>query len=160
MMSQKLISAQRFILKLYKKTILSTAVFFTKIFQDLLMVIKVRKIILILAFFFPLMAVSTPYGNPLQKKIVKKGKMFIIKLPANPTTGYVWTVRKSPHQVIYLGKHYVQSPECKKGIVGCSGIEILRFNAIEAGKGELQLQYVRPWDLPYLKAGVKLWMSS
>ncbi|EFW12207.1 putative transposase, IS481 family [Serratia symbiotica str. Tucson] len=34
---------------------------------------------------------------------------------------------------------YVQSPECKKGIVGCSGIEILRFNAIEAGKGELQL---------------------
>lgn len=68
MMSQKLISAQRFILKLYKKTILSTAVFFTKIFQDLLMVIKVRKIILILAFFFPLTAVSTPYGNPLQKK--------------------------------------------------------------------------------------------
>lgn len=108
-----------------------------------------RKIIMALALCLPLAVnaeISETANTPVQK--VKVGETFTIQLPSNPTTGYGWVVKKAPEQIKLLNKSYEQSPECKKGMVGCGGVQSFHFNAIQPGQGLLKLKYVRSWEEP------------
>lgn len=85
-------------------------------------------------------------GVPAEKT-VKQGEAFQIALPASPTTGYQWAIRSIPSHVALLSMEYISSGDCAKGMTGCGGKTVLNLTGIMPGKGELVLQYVRPWEL-------------
>jgi inhibitor of cysteine peptidase len=83
---------------------------------------------------------------------VNVGQNFIISLPENPTTGYVWRFVKvgnvernatpicSKMSDIFVPKHSTSSR------VGTPGIHQWHFRADAPGAATLELQLVRPWD--------------
>ncbi|MXF08824.1 protease inhibitor I42 family protein [Escherichia coli] len=79
------------------------------------------------------------------QKTVALGKMMDISLPANPTTGYDWIVRRLPEQLVLTGMDY-QPDDCPEGTTGCGGTEILHFKTVKPGEGNLVVQYVRLWE--------------
>lgn len=88
-----------------------------------------------------------PLDSPVPAEATAKmNQQFELKLPSNPTTGYVWIVRQLPEQVALTGVNYAQSPDCKKGMTGCGGNTTLHFKALKAGAGKLIVQYSQPWE--------------
>jgi len=74
---------------------------------------------------------------------VKKGETVCVKLLARLGTGFGWQVEKSPALVKQLGKP-LQFQE-KKGEPGSAEFQVFQFTAQDAGKGDLELVYRRPW---------------
>jgi len=66
-----------------------------------------------------------------------------VRLPGNPTTGYVWTATAIPEQLCQQGEpvHLSDSPA-----VGAGGITVFRFTVVSAGNANLDLAYRRPWE--------------
>lgn len=93
----------------------------------------------------PLTAMSSDLMVPPDKK-VGVGESFRIVLPTSGSTGYSWIIRTLPPQVALTGMDYAPSAECRAGMTGCSGMTQLFFKAVKPGKGELRLQYARPWE--------------
>ena len=83
-----------------------------------------------------------------QKVVLQEGQNLVITLEANPSTGYRWDVADTADQVLaQAGEPEFQSgAEGQADVVGASGIQILRFEAKERGKGTLTLVYHRPWE--------------
>lgn len=74
---------------------------------------------------------------------------FIVKLKANPTTGYNWTMQSSDDQLVKMTKHEYQAP--KKGLIGAGGFDVWQFTASPAmfsgGKQvKLNFSYARNWE--------------
>jgi inhibitor of cysteine peptidase len=72
------------------------------------------------------------------------GGELTIALPANPSTGYGWTVSAiDPAVVIQKGE-----PEfaAQSNLTGAGGTMTFRFIAAGAGESELRLEYRRPWE--------------
>jgi inhibitor of cysteine peptidase len=76
---------------------------------------------------------------------VEAGKEFSITLDSNPTTGYQWQLAKplDETRTKYLANRYVK-PESK--LAGAGGKQVWEFRALRAGKTEIDLEYVRPWE--------------
>jgi inhibitor of cysteine peptidase len=76
----------------------------------------------------------------------------IVKLPANPSTGYVWTVIGDPSP-LKLQKASFQKAKTKSAAVGASRTAVFRLNASSAGVATLTLVYRRSWEynLPPMK---------
>lgn len=74
---------------------------------------------------------------------------FVITLPANPTTGYQWTVKKYDKSFLQLiSSHYV-APQTK--LIGAGGNMLFTFELIK-GKAypqntEMLFKYAQPWSL-------------
>ncbi len=80
-----------------------------------------------------------------REKQLKKGQTLVVTLEGNPTTGYSWEVAEPlDEQVLRL----VGEPEFKaeSDLVGAGGVQILRFEAVNAGKTTLKLAYRRHWE--------------
>jgi inhibitor of cysteine peptidase len=76
---------------------------------------------------------------------VKPGSRFRINLESNRSTGYQWRLARPVDQkVIKLVGSGYQSPEVK--LPGAGGKEIWTFEAVAAGRTEISMQYVRPWE--------------
>ena len=83
---------------------------------------------------------------------VNLGRSFMLSLPENPTTGYVWRFVKignreqnatpicSIMSEAFVPNHSTSSP------VGRPGIHQWHFRADAPGTATLELQLVRPWD--------------
>lgn len=72
------------------------------------------------------------------------GGELTIALPANPSTGYGWTVAAiDPAVVIQKGE-----PEfaAQSNLIGAGGTMTFRFTAAGTGINELRLEYQRPWE--------------
>ncbi len=73
---------------------------------------------------------------------------FDVTLPANPTTGYQWTVKKFDESLFKLtSKHYI-SPQSK--LIGAGGQMVFSFQ-LRKGKSypkqaELSFSYAQPWE--------------
>jgi inhibitor of cysteine peptidase len=98
-------------------------------------------------------AAPSPLDMPLpgQKKPVKvlripAGQTFTISLPANPTTGYRWTLAKEPDTRILTKAGHEYEPE-KPGRVGSGGREKWKFKASGTGRATISMQYVRSWEI-------------
>ena len=81
-------------------------------------------------------------GHEMQ---LKKGQTLVVTLEANPTTGYSWeVVEPFDEQVL----RQVGEAEFKQesNALGAGGVQILRFEAVNAGKTTLKLVYHRPWE--------------
>jgi inhibitor of cysteine peptidase len=76
---------------------------------------------------------------------LKKGQTLVVTLEGNPTTGYSWEVAEPlDDQVLRL----TGEPEFKaeSEALGAGGVQILRFETVNAGKTTLKLAYRRSWE--------------
>ena len=75
----------------------------------------------------------------------KKGQTLVVTLEGNPTTGYTWEVAETLDEQVL---QQVGEPEFKaeSEALGAGGVQILRFEAVNAGKTTLKLIYHRPWE--------------
>ena len=78
---------------------------------------------------------------------VLPGKTICVKLKANHTTGYSWSLAAVDKSVLEVGEEgeYESDPH-PEGMVGVGGYEVWSFKAIAAGETEISLVYVRPWE--------------
>jgi len=76
------------------------------------------------------------------------GNTLIVRLPGNPTTGYLWECTQPLTEGILqpVGEVEFQSEPAPSGMVGVSGVFIFRFRIIASGTVPLQLVYHRPWE--------------
>lgn len=78
----------------------------------------------------------------------KNQKIVAVTLPANPTTGYQWTIKTMDHSLLKLeSSQYLSS---KSGLMGAGGQMIFNFSLI-AGKSipektTLVFSYAQPWE--------------
>jgi len=76
---------------------------------------------------------------------LKKGQTLVVTLEANPTTGYSWEVAEPLDEQVL---RQVGEPEFKQEseALGAGGVQVLRFEAVNAGQITLKLVYHRPWE--------------
>jgi len=75
---------------------------------------------------------------------IEVGGELTITLPANPSTGYSWVVSSnSPAFLTEIGE-----PEfsVESDLIGAGGAMTFRFAGTTTGQGDLQLDYLRPWE--------------
>jgi len=76
---------------------------------------------------------------------LKKGQPLVVTLEANPTTGYTWEVAEPlDEQVLRQAGEPEFKPE--SDLAGAGGVQILRFEAVNAGQTALKLAYRRSWE--------------
>ena len=80
-----------------------------------------------------------------REKQLKKGQTLVVTLEGNPTTGYSWEVAE-PHNTQVLRQAGEPEFKVESDLVGAAGVQILRFEAVNAGKTTLKLIYHRPWE--------------
>jgi inhibitor of cysteine peptidase len=79
--------------------------------------------------------------------IVKKEREFLIRLPANPTTGYSWRLSISPSDLLLQKKApQYQSSVSGGKLLGSGGFECWRFRFTRPGLARLSFAYARPWE--------------
>lgn len=78
---------------------------------------------------------------------VLPGQTIRVKLEANHTTGYSWSLKSVDKNVLESSDEgeYQSNPH-PEGMVGVGGNEVWSFKAITAGETEISLVYVRPWE--------------
>ncbi len=77
-----------------------------------------------------------------------QGQVVSITLDANPTTGYTWEVVDAPDEQIMrqVGEIEFIPSRQESGIVGAGGVQIIRFEIVNAGRTSLKLVYHRSWE--------------
>jgi predicted secreted protein len=71
-------------------------------------------------------------------------ELLTVKLGAQTSTGYTWTVQALDSSILQLaGREHESGP-----LLGGVDTEILRFKGVGAGRARLTLAYRRPWDEP------------
>jgi inhibitor of cysteine peptidase len=75
-----------------------------------------------------------------------KGDKLVVKLPANPSTGFTWVVASPENDNLKVtGKPVYEKDKDKKGI-GAGGTQIFTFEAGKAGEVEMEMHYKRPFE--------------
>ena len=69
----------------------------------------------------------------------------VVRLPANPSTGYVWRYTVTGDDVLRLVTVDEEAP-APNGMVGMARDEEWSFRAQGAGRAELTYVYERPWE--------------
>ena len=80
-----------------------------------------------------------------REKQLQKGQTLVVTLEGNPTTGYSWEAADPLDEQVLrqVGEaEFKQESEA----LGAGGVQILRFEAVNAGKFTLKLVYHRPWE--------------
>jgi len=83
-------------------------------------------------------------GTPVD---VMAGESFAIRLAANPSTGYVWSVDGSPDPAVVnlldAGGTYLPPDQQRPGALG---FQLFGFAAVAPGTTQVQFTYARPFD--------------
>lgn len=69
-------------------------------------------------------------------------ELFVIALPANPTTGYSWQADVDGAYLALLSQEFEPSGPG----VGAGGREAFRFRPLQPGSTGLRFHYRRPWE--------------
>lgn len=75
----------------------------------------------------------------------------VIRLPSNPSTGYVWSYVLAGDDVLRLDTVTGEAPAAD-GMVGVPGLEVWSFRAQGSGTAVLTYIYARPWEKNALPA--------
>ena len=75
---------------------------------------------------------------------VKPDDDFLIGAPANPTTGYTWSVSVSDPKVLGFKGSAYQRPA--SATLGAGGQTVFAFEAAHAGVATITLSYRRAWE--------------
>lgn len=73
---------------------------------------------------------------------LKKGDTLVVRLSANPSTGYDWAIGSKPNALRLVKRTYLGAPPQRPGQ---GGTDIFRFS-VRSGKGKLKLVYRRSWE--------------
>jgi inhibitor of cysteine peptidase len=76
---------------------------------------------------------------------LKKGQTLVVTLEGNPTTGYSWEVAEPLDEQV-LRQVGEAEFKAESEALGAGGVQILRFEAVNAGQTTLKLVYHRPWE--------------
>jgi inhibitor of cysteine peptidase len=76
---------------------------------------------------------------------VPVGSTILVRLAANPSTGFDWTPVSVAAPVLTLAG-FTYTSSAPTGIVGAGGTDIFRFHADKPGTEVLQLNYARSWE--------------
>ena len=83
---------------------------------------------------------------------LKTGDTLELRLNSNPTTGFMWYLKKeSTHLLKLTGQSETKPPEPAAGqpvMVGQPIVQVFEFLARQPGDGVLLLHYVRSWEAP------------
>ncbi len=89
--------------------------------------------------------VKASIGDDGREMQLKKGQPLVVTLEGNPTTGYSWEVAEPlDEQVLRQAGEPEFKPE--SDLAGAGGVQILRFEAVNAGQTALNLAYRRSWE--------------
>ena len=79
---------------------------------------------------------------------VDAGQTLVLTLESNPSTGFSWEVIESDDAVLRpkAEPEFKVTSELDPPPPGAGGVEIFRFEAVEAGETLLTLVYHRPWE--------------
>jgi len=77
----------------------------------------------------------------------------VVRLPANPSTGYVWSYAVAGDDVLRLETVDGESAGAN-GMVGAPGEQVWSFRAQGAGRAVLTYVYARPWEKNTLPAKI------
>ena len=93
----------------------------------------------------PQQEVKASIADDGREKQLKKGQTLVITLEGNPTTGYSWEAAEPLDEQVL---QQAGEPEFKaeSDALGAGGVQVLRFEAVNAGKTTLKLVYHRPWE--------------
>jgi inhibitor of cysteine peptidase len=76
---------------------------------------------------------------------LESGQVLSITLEANPTTGYTWeVVEPLDGQIMRQVGEIEFEPESEA--IGAGGVQIIRFECVNAGQTVLKLVYHRSWE--------------
>jgi inhibitor of cysteine peptidase len=73
---------------------------------------------------------------------LKPGDTLVVRLAANPSTGYDWAFVSRPKALKLVKRTYLAAPPVR---VGQGGIDVFRFS-VRSGQGRLKLVYRRSWE--------------
>lgn len=76
---------------------------------------------------------------------LREGQLLVVRLQANPSTGYGWQVSEPAHEPI-LRQAGAGEFQPESELLGAPGIQILRFEGVREGDSTLILEYRRPWE--------------
>ncbi len=79
---------------------------------------------------------------------LQPGQTLVVRLAANPTTGYLWQIAEVDRAVLRpLGEEAGYTPQASDGArLGAGGTAEWRFEAVGQGTTVLTLHYLRPWE--------------
>lgn len=79
---------------------------------------------------------------------VDAGQTLVLTLESNPTTGFRWEVVEDKDAVLQPtgDAEFKVASELDPPPPGTGGVEIFRFEAVQAGETLLELVYHRPWE--------------
>ncbi len=80
-----------------------------------------------------------------REKQLKKGQALVVTLEGNPTTGYSWEVAEPLDEQVLRQAGEAEFKQ-ESDALGAGGVQILRFEAMNAGQTTLKLVYHRPWE--------------
>ena len=76
---------------------------------------------------------------------LKRGASLLVRLQANPSTGYSWSVIGDPAPLSFVSSKN-ETAQQNQPRTGAPGMQVLRFKANVPGTVELTLGYRRPWE--------------
>jgi len=110
-------------------------------------IIAILLIVVVLMAYGPSEVQLTAADNGSTVEL-ESGQVLSITLEANPTTGYTWeVVDPQDGQVLrQVGEIEFIPNRQESGIVGAGGVQIIRFECVNAGQTVLKLAYQRSWE--------------
>jgi inhibitor of cysteine peptidase len=75
------------------------------------------------------------------------GDTLVVRLDANPSTGYTWEAKDlDPQMLEQVGEPVFESADTPPDLVGAGGTLVLTFKVLQSGTTALTLVYHRPWE--------------
>ncbi|MGY2006217.1 protease inhibitor I42 family protein [Nocardia gipuzkoensis] len=82
-----------------------------------------------------------------QQRRLHVGQRLIVALPANPSTGYSWSIAKVDAAVVKLDGEADFEPDPAVPVApGAGGTSVWTFVGAAAGVTALTMEYTRPWE--------------
>lgn len=99
------------------------------------------------------MALAERILTPLQHQqtiVIKPKEVLLVKLPASPSTGYLWFFEKPNSEAIKIVQDWKFTPWNKKQL-NSAGDTTWRFTAQQEGEVTLKFVYRKPWEGPEIE---------
>lgn len=83
-----------------------------------------------------------------QEVEIDAGKLLVITLESNPTTGFRWELAEpiDENLLALIESQYEPGADAEIGLVGADGTEVWTFETLTAGETTITMEYSRPWD--------------
>ena len=102
----------------------------------------------------PVIAVGCPefetHSTVTQDVRATSGQQIVVRLCSNPSTGFSWQAAEVPGALVKLVDQSSEPGATaggtdQPGLVGAAGIEVLTFEAVAPGAGDVHVLYSQPW---------------